>query len=378
MKRLLFIGLLLVGACKESYNPPVKSTNNIYLVVEGFINNGQDSTYITLSHTFKLNDTASSTPELHAQLTVEGKDNSSFPLTEFGNGQYGAASLTLNNAMQYRLHVKTTGGKEYVSDYVDLKVSPPIDSVNWVRKPDGSVQIYANTHDPQNASHYYHWDYLEVWQFYANYEVSFRYLNHQIESFSPDTFYTCWKYNPSTSVLLGSSTKLASDQIAEAPMVVIPANSWEISLEYSILVRQYVLTSQGFDYWQNLQKNTEQIGSIFGPQPSEIKGNIHNIADSTEQVIGFISAGTVQTQRIFITPGQLPGWQMTHFWDCGVFDTSPDSLDYFLGSPISQLALEGSTTSPSGALRYYLTDNVCVDCTLTPQSVNHKPSFWPN
>src|ERR1700729_3281712 len=135
--------LLFTGACKEAYVPPVVSSNTAYLVVEGYINNGTDSTLINLSRSFKLNDGSVAQPELHAKLAVQGTDNSSYPLVETGNGQYAAASLALNTQLQSRLHILTSDNKEYVSDFLTLKASPPIDSISWQRV-DAGLQIYAN------------------------------------------------------------------------------------------------------------------------------------------------------------------------------------------------------------------------------------------
>src|SRR5215467_8784559 len=112
MRKIGIILLFFCMACKDKYVPLIVSDKKTYLVVEGFINNGPDSTYITITRTFKLDDTARITRELHARLTVEGKDNSSYPLTEWGNGQYGVPSLALNKAVQYRLHITTAAGKQ--------------------------------------------------------------------------------------------------------------------------------------------------------------------------------------------------------------------------------------------------------------------------
>ena len=49
-----------------------------------------------------------------------------------------------------------------------------------------------------------------------------------------------------------------------------------------------------------MKGNTEDVGSIFGSQPNQNHGNIHNVADSSEMVIGYIGAGSIQQQRIFI------------------------------------------------------------------------------
>jgi hypothetical protein len=374
MKKIIAVLLFIFIGCKEAYVPPVHSSNKSFLVVEGFINNGQDSTYISLTHTFSLNDTGSVTPELHAQLTVEGKDNSSYPLKEWGNGKYGVTSLALNNSLQYRLHIRTTAGKEYVSDYLDLKASPPIDSVSWKRTGEG-LQIYANTHDPQNASHYYRWDYQETWEFHSVYYTYLQWVNDQIQPLSPDPYYTCWKYASSTTVLLSSSTKLATDEIYQSPIELIPSNSWLISVRFSILVKQYVLTADAYNYWSDLQKNTEQIGSIFSPQPFADKGNIHNVADTSEQVVGFLSAGTLQKQRIFITPGQIPDWRPGTYEDCNETNvTRLDSLFYYLHAgnnlPIDQV----ETPSGSGKYQWNIAATSCINCTLIGTLA--KPSYW--
>jgi hypothetical protein len=293
-------------------------------------------------------------------------------LQEWGNGQYGLPSLILNNAVQYRLRIGTQDGKKYLSDFVDLKASPPIDSISWKRTGDG-VQIYANTHDPQSNSHYYRWNFQETWQFHSVYDATLQWVNDGIVPLNPNPYYTCWDYASSTSVLLSASTKLAKDEIYEYPIELIPSNSWLISVRYSILVKQYVLTSDAYDFWLNLQRNTEQIGSIFSPQPSAAKSNIHNIADSSEPVVGFLSAGTLQKQRIFITPDQIPNWGIGTYEDCTTFSSPPDSLYYYLHAGYN-LPIGFSSSGSPGALRYDISSGSCVKCTLI--GTNIKPSYW--
>ena len=53
MKRVIHLLAVMVAlvSCKKPYFPPVISGPNGYLVVEGAINSGSDSTFITLSRT---------------------------------------------------------------------------------------------------------------------------------------------------------------------------------------------------------------------------------------------------------------------------------------------------------------------------------------
>jgi hypothetical protein len=381
MKKLLIIFLVLscAGACKEAYDPPVISTNHSFLVVEGFINSGPDSTVIRLSRTAKLNDAAAPAPETGATVTIEGSDGSTYLIQEISPGKYSHPFL-LNPGIQCRLHIVTSAGKEYRSDFVPIKTSPPIDSINWKQVPEG-IEIYANTHDPQNASTYYLWNYSETWEFHSVYFSQFEY-DPVLDTLVPrpvDTFYYCWQGDLSNNILLGSSQKLAQDVIYEAPLVMVPQNSWHISVEYSILVRQYVLTADAYNFWLNLQRNTEQIGSVFSPQPSEIKGNIHSLSDSTEQVVGYISAGTLSEKRLFITPDQIPNWTGGEYPNACYkvhLTAIPDSLQFFLGPQNTYIPIGLADKQPLfPPLIYDIAEKPCVDCTQT--GTNHKPDFWP-
>jgi len=188
--------------------------------------------------------------------------------------------------------------------------------------------------------------------------------------------YTCWQTNTPSNILLGSSAKLAQDVIYQFPLIQLPPNTWKISVRYSMLLKQYVLTEDAYNFWQQLQKNSEQIGSIFSPQPSEVRGNIHNLADSTEQVIGYVSAGTMKQLRVYITPDQLPNWGLGSYTDgCMTMSIpdNPDSLEYFLGS--GGLQPVDLSQGPTSGVRYDIAADICVDCTLT--GTNKKPWFWP-
>jgi hypothetical protein len=65
---------------------------------------------------------------------------------------------------------------------------------------------------------------------------------------------------------------LAQDVIYLQPLVLIPAGAQQLSVEYSIFVRQYALTKEGYDLLTMMQSNTESLGTIFDPQPSSLKG----------------------------------------------------------------------------------------------------------
>src|ERR1700676_2273971 len=125
----LFMVLICFG-CREYYEPAVLKNNPNFLVVDGFLKGATDSTYIKLTYTRNLKDTAPAVPALNATLLVEGDQNTLTPLTEFGNGVYGNL-LSLKTSEKYRLTITTTDGRKYQSDYVPFKQTPAIDSLTW-------------------------------------------------------------------------------------------------------------------------------------------------------------------------------------------------------------------------------------------------------
>src|SRR5690606_3079137 len=135
--------------------------------------------------------------------------------------------------------------------------------------------------------------------FTSKYKSYFEYIEGEIVPRMED-IYTCWKTQYSTQILLGSSVKNTRDVIIDNKLILIPNRSEKLGLKYSINVRQYVLTRPAYEYWENIKKNNENIGGIFDSQPSYMQGNIYNVADKDEPVIGFVSVTGLQEKRIFI------------------------------------------------------------------------------
>ena len=378
--KIIFSLLALVTGlcqCKQTYVSPYTSPPTGYLVVEGYIT-GKGPTQFTLSRTIPLPGDSTIPVVTGAQLQVEGSDNSVYPLIEQGNGVYGIDTLPLSTTVQYRLRINIPNGESYLSDFGAYKITPAIDSISWAVNGD-NVNIYANTHDPAGNTRYYQWQYIETWEYHSAEESSEEYradTTPVMVLYRPpqDQIFQCWHTDASTRLLLGSSAKLASDVIYLQLLNQIPFGSQQISVEYSILVSQYALTDSAYNFLTLMQKNTESLGTIFDAQPSQLVGNIHCLNDPAEPVIGYVSAGTVQQQRIFIRRSQVPPWGYT--FTCPIPDTlvanQPDSLKKYFGIlGYDPIGLDPRTREWLGNLIS------CVDCRVQG-GTNAAPSYWPN
>ena len=384
-KRHYLLILILLISCRKPYNPPVINSSGSFLVVEGVIN-AAGVTVIKLSRTVNISTGSVANPVTGATITIESNQNSIDPLAETKPGTYQSNSLTLNNPAQYHLRIKTSDGQEYLSDYAIVESTPPIDSIGFTVQGAG-IQVYVNTHDPSNNTHYYRWDYDETWRFHAKYQSNYITNGTAIVPRTPAQLtYTCFANDTSSTLVLGSSAKLSKDLIYENPIIQIASTSEKIESRYSIQVRQYALTGDAYNFWVNLKKNTEELGSIFDPEPSNIKGNIHNTANAAEPVIGYISVCSVQSKRVYIDEAQLPQtWTTTYPYDCQLDSewfchpkTSPcqnDVENYLVPLQSGLVPVYPYYLNASVAPVGYQAANVdCTDCTL--RGTTTIPSFW--
>ncbi|MBC8054518.1 MAG: DUF4249 domain-containing protein [Sphingobacteriaceae bacterium] len=405
--RLIYvIVILFFAACKEPFEPAIDTPSTGYLVVEGNINSGKGPTVIKLSRTGRLN--FGGRAETKAEVQIVGEDLSSYNLTGNEIGIYTSAVLNLPK-QRYRLRIKA-GGKEYLSDLLEEKQTPPIDSVSWQRTADG-VGIYVHTHDDANKTKYYKWTFQETWEIRSDYTSPYGFkttpkpngksvttvVKRSLKD--EDLLFYCWKSEASNQLLLGSTAKLAQD-IISSPVQFIKNNDERLVFLYSINVVQTALNVDSYNFYKKLKDNTESNGSIFDRQPSEISSNLRCVTDPTELVIGNVMLTSSQEKRIFIN--SLSNWTNPFVCDPNIVSMfhNPDTLIKYNGPQVllpKEVAEANTPLHPDSALKYTsgrvpvapiyvpganyivgyeLASRRCADCTV--RGSNIKPPFWPN
>ena len=385
LRNTFYVLALILVCCKKPYNPPVSSSPNSYLVVEGIINSGNDSTVIKLSKTVKLTDSVTTNPVLGANVTVEGEQGGTYPLYDANNnGHYNSVSgLNLSPSQKYRLRIQINSS-QYLSDFVEVKATPPIDSVGYTLQ-NGNVNLYVNAHDPNNNTRYYRWDYDETWRFHSKYgsaSVLNAARNAIVARTADQMIYYCFATRVSPNILLSSTEKLEKDVVYQSPLTQFALTSEKAELKYSILVRQYAITKEAYEFYQNIKKNTEQLGSVFDAQPSQITGNIHSVTNPAEPVVGYITASTVQTKRIFISHGDLPGdVQPIYPYDCQqdtAWYSAPKTMENQVQNTLINPPIDYIPTVPilSGPVivGYLYSTIQCTDCTI--RGAKQAPAWW--
>ncbi|GAB3895178.1 DUF4249 domain-containing protein [Spirosoma agri] len=364
LQSVIWVVVLLAAGCVDPYRPPEVTSPNTYLVVSGFVNSAPGTTStIQLSRTQNLTDKKAPTVETKAVVTVESSTKATYTFQEGSGGVYTLSGVVPRAGETYRLRIRTAQGKEYLSDFVPVNVTPPIDSVSWRVENDG-VQINVNAHDATNKTRYYRWEFDETWVYTSAYNSHYELVNKQILR-RTESVYQCWGSSTDKTIQLGSSARLSNDVISQRPLLFIDGASVKLSTRYSIQVKQYALTQAAYDYYDQLAKITQSVGSIFDPQPSQITGNIHSTTNTGELVMGFFRVGSVEARRIYIAKTQLPPW---------IPGTGHGSCDVDTMSASDILMKEPGIIDEVDRL-YLTTSLYCLDCRLKG-GVTKKPDFW--
>ena len=377
-----FYLLLLLGSCVEPYSPPEVSQAKTYLVVDGFLNVANQPSRIKLSRTQRVDQAFAPHPELKAKLRVEGKQGASFDFLEEGDGTYSLGQQSFNANEEYRLKITLADGSPYLSDYVPVKITPPIQALKWKVDPTrNGVNITLSTADPSNKTWFYRWQYEETWQYHSTHYSVMEVENQEIvRRKENNSIYTCYKTQKQPQILLSSSIKQSQDLIKDFPLTFVSGSTNKLTIRYSILVTEFALTQEEFEYWTKLQKTTENTGGLFDAPPSRITGNIQCVNRPDELVFGYFSATRPEQKRIFIDIGDFKhhsDWVPNYRYPICELDSLSyaDALHYSKSGYII-IGCSGQTfCHPNQTKGFLVGPPSCADC-RDQGGVVEIPSFW--
>ncbi|MDF9828686.1 DUF4249 domain-containing protein [Parabacteroides sp. PF5-6] len=373
-KKLIYwiVFLAIAISCISPYEPQgIESTEGL-LVVEATLL-APYGTEVKLSRTISLNDMTYE--PVSGEVKILSDDGVAYRLTETEKGTY-----TLEQEFVYRENVKYAldmilDGKHYRSEYVEPLRTPEVDALTWkYNEKYEQVDIMVTVSNPDVDVAYYQWKFKENWEVRApNFGThrwdpdARRVITNELDT--PNNRYYCWAKDSSRHFILGSSEKFISTTIKDKVINEIAYGGSRLSNLYHISVKQYELDGEAYSYFRNLQNNVETTGSIFAPQPTEMKGNINNLDNPKETVIGFFVATTEITIEMYIEANEVPEMQVRGS-DClevlkdfkgpqDAYDQGYGILTYGIGAPPEYMLMR------------------CVDCTRRG-GTKKKPEWWPN
>jgi hypothetical protein len=239
---------------------------------------------------------------------------------------------------------------------------PPVDTIYFEKQQynPGSgtfregCQVWFDSHDPENKCHFYRWNYNETWMFQLPYIV-------------PNSI--CWISANSNVINIKNASILSENRITGYPLIFISPESDRLGIKYSLLLNQYSISEDEFEYWEKLKTITDEVGSLYDVTPSFIPGNVTCIEDPTQDVLGYFSVSAISSKRIYIS---------------GSFRGMPDLYSQCPSDTVNDLAAVPDLNKKRWVIQsnklvvppvYILTRiNGCADCTV--RGTKDKPLWW--
>ncbi|MEO9483200.1 MAG: DUF4249 domain-containing protein [Ekhidna sp.] len=389
-KNILYICVFCVFlfGCEDPFRVPSSESNIGILVVEGRI--GDEETLILLSRTANL-DSFSIKPEVNALVQIENElGNVVGLLAETEAGSYFLDTDLIVNE-KYRIRIETNNQEVYHSDYATLIATPPISDLKARVDPvSGNIEILVSTQDLDNNTRYYQWNYEETYEYSAPYSSILEFDGEKVipRDRNGDRQITlCWKSNNSSDILLESSIQFDEDVVSNKRLVSYSlSETFKFNRTYSILVNQYALSSNEFEFWSLLEKNSESLGTLFDPQPSQISTNLECKSDPQKGVIGYVGASSKTQKRIFVRNADIPesfrNLEVVElFCEEGLVWMGDEDEVVRILSDGMYVPIEIVPPTPDGDIPDILYATIfCADCReqrgVNEGGTNVRPNFW--
>ncbi|QHT67679.1 DUF4249 domain-containing protein [Rhodocytophaga rosea] len=285
--------LILFTTCVEPVNvnlgEPVKR-----LVVDGMITTKPGPYTVKLTTTAKYNIGSEGTNYLvrGAKVSISDDTGYSEQLTEVSLGSYSTNANGIQGQIgrTYTLHIETEG-KQYQSMPELLRPTSGVENI-YAEFKDGveeSFYVYVDTKDPVETEDFYRWN----WIHYEREEYCIKeVVRPNAEIHIVNCCGQCWNIiRCNGCVNVASDVYSNGSAISRQLLAIVPYNSRS---KYFLYYEQLSLSKDAYKFWKGLDQQINNVGGIFDAPPAIIRGNMFNVADEDEIVLGFFGASDVK------------------------------------------------------------------------------------
>ena len=312
---ILFIVLLVIGILTTCLDPfPLPDVSSGFLVVEGTFTDDAAENSIRLTFAGQVNKIASHVYDATVMISDDRGNSGMYQYTDEGIYQPVSGDFYGVPGRKYILRIELPDGRVYQSDSTSFRAAVPIEDL-WYEpiqapSPDGTewwngVEFYLDTQDPTNENRYFLWKYEETWETGIPNPIRHIYLG-QGEFEDVATFKRCFFSDRSRSIMIKSTVDQVKSEIRDYPIIFVPNTTSRLWRHYRIVVKQYSLSEEAFLYHEKLQEITEQTGTIIDQQPYTLRGNVRNVNDPDEIVMGYFIVSAVSRRSTDINSSELP------------------------------------------------------------------------
>ena len=380
---LITLVVVIIGAvsCVEEYWPKMNENYDRVLVVDGMITNEPGPYWIKLSLSTSP-EKPNFTPLPGYTVMILDDQGEEEELIDMSDGRYKTRANGIEGipGRSYKTRIISPEGAVYESSFELLHGPVGIDSVwaeyetredlNYDHLLEG-YRFRITTEPSLEDTTYFLWRLEGTYEYQANHYIKY-YFDGEMKPFPKyDSLYTCWRTYRVNGIFTHHTMNLSEPFLRSYPLHYVNTQDKKLSVRYSLLTSQYVITQQAHEYWKNLQEQSNEMGSLYTTIPFQVRGNTYNIADPDELVLGYFMAASVAYDRTFVDKP----WYAKFYYET--------ECDYYKGDISHQLYLLRdhwpvylfATYSEYGQSPALPVKQDCVNCEESGGTI-HQPAFW--
>lgn len=321
--------IMLLSGCVDKYWPESEFKYDRMIVVEGMITNtpGPYTVYLSVSAAL---DKPEFIPLSGYSVIISDDQGNMELLTQIEPGVYMTSADGIQGVIgrSYKLGIFSyADNKIYESAYELLRKPVEIEDVHgeieFHTDSDyeynlSGYQFYVDTKTAEQDTNYLLWQMDYTYQYEANYLARYVYDNYQMETMHPsDSLLTCWKTGKRKEIITNKTENLSEPTFKKIPLCYITTETKELSIRYSLLVKQHTISYEAYRFWNQLEEFKEDTYWLYAKQPYPIKGNLECTSDGDEIILGYFMVAGVDEKRVFVDRPLGVDWH--YKTDCGFY-----------------------------------------------------------
>ena len=317
---MIIIGLSIFGSCIDPLDVNIDKEVKV-LIVEGAITTKPGPYYIKLTKSAKYGSIFDGyiQPVSGANVTIRDSNGTVVKLIEDkvnrAPGIYATPpSFRAEVGLSYTLLITTNNGIEYTSLPEKIRKAPGIIKLTpeFKKSAVGGNQfetglvVNAEFQDNPEERDYYMWKNNGTYKIITHPENFILISPPAPPTPAPkDCCEQCWVNEVTDhTIRLLADNNVNGNLITDAA-AFIEDDGVRYTEKYLIRIEQHSLSREAFTFFQLLKEQLSINGGIFDPPPATIRGNMINLSNPDENVIGYFRASDVAIDSIFLTRDML-------------------------------------------------------------------------
>ena len=325
LRLLIFIILLLNVSCIDLYEADLGKQNKV-LVVEGLLTDDViKPDTIKIQYSTDLGNQVKIEPIVSVKALIAiASSGKEIRLIEYETGKFlPPANFKAIPNEKYSLKFTLPNGEQYESTPELLTPSPPITNIYEKFNPKSRIsdngkkflsanEVFIDFKDTPQEKNYYLWRY-----------ILFEKLQHCITCYAPELYgfneercilasrsidldppyldYNC--LTQCFAILKGKDSPVFSDRESDGNAVlgrIVAKIPNYYSTGCLVEIQQICISKQVYDFYQLLEAGTKSNGDLVDVPPTSIVGNIKNINNAQEKIVGVFGLVQISKKRIWI------------------------------------------------------------------------------